>query len=87
MARKEQAANEVQQVVVIENVPAVNATSFQQVDGGNVENKEDQDQNRVTNQETTVASSTIDVVASHTSEPKSEEATQNPECKTSMLKF
>ncbi|EZA50527.1 Nucleoporin GLE1 [Ooceraea biroi] len=80
LARKAQAANEVQQVVATE---AVNATLPDQPDGsGAVENKEAQDQHSavMTNQ---AATSVINVpVAPCTSEPKSEEATQNSKCKT-----
>jgi hypothetical protein len=78
-----QAANEVQQAIVTENVLVSNAVS-QQLDGNNaVGNKEHQDQNPgvTTNQETTIASSTVDVpVTSCTSEPKSEEKTQISKC-------
>jgi len=91
LARKAQAANEVQQAIVTENIPTSNAVSLQQSDGNAMGNKEHQDQNPgvMTNQDnttTTIASNTIDVSStSYTSELKSKETTQVPECETGIL--
>jgi len=91
LARKVQAANEVQQAVMTQNVPASNAVSLQQPDGNDaIGNKEHQDQNPgvMINQETTIVSSTVDVpVTSELRRKKSEEKAQTSECEIGTLKI
>lgn len=87
MARKAQAANEVQSVVESENIVAGDTVPSQHLGKNKAEeNNENKDQNSsvITNQE--VAATTINEPVTSVSVPKSEEITADSKCKEGMLK-
>lgn len=87
LARKAQAANEVQSVVESENVAGNTVPSQYLGKNKAEENNENKDQSSsvITNQE--VTATTINEPVTSVSVPKSEEVTANSEYKEGMLKF